>query len=105
MYCVGINEDDFTMSVPLQILASLGADFDGDCMNIMYIINKQFEERATRVLNPRNAMMISRNDGKFNSAVNHFKDTYVNLNSMVYIGRDFYTQKELDNINALRKLK
>lgn len=105
MYCVGINEDDFTMSVPLQILASLGADFDGDCMNIMYIINKQFEERATRVLNPRNAMMISRNDGKFNSAVNHFKDTYVNLNSMVYIGRDSYTQKELDNIKALQKLK
>ncbi len=54
-----------TMSVPLQILASLGADLM--VLNIMYIINKQFEERATRVLNPRNAMMISHNDGKFNS--------------------------------------
>ena len=29
MRCVGIN-DDYTMSVPLQILKPLGADFDGE---------------------------------------------------------------------------
>ena len=105
MYCVDVNEDDFTMSVPLQILKMLGADFDGDCMNIMYIINKEFERRASKVLNPRNAMMISRNDGKFNSAVNHFKDTYVNLNSFIYVGRDAYSEAELDNIRKLQALK
>lgn len=105
MYCVAINEDDFTMSVPLQILKSLGADFDGDCMNIMYIINKDFEERASKVLNPRNAMMISRNDGKFNSAVNHFKDTYVNLNSFIYNGRDAYSEDDIDNIRSLQNMK
>lgn len=105
MYCVAINEDDFTMSVPLQILASLGADFDGDCMNIMYIINKDFEERASKVLNPRNAMMISRNDGKFNSAVNHFKDTYVNLNALIYTGRDAYTDADIDRIRELQNMK
>jgi RNA polymerase rpb1, domain 2 len=105
MYCVDVNEDDFTMSVPLQILKMLGADFDGDCMNIMYIINKEFERRASKVLNPRNAMMISRNDGKFNSAVNHFKDTYVNLNSLIYVGRDAYSEAELDNIRKLQSLK
>ena len=105
MYCVGVNEDDFTMSVPLQILKMLGADFDGDCMNIMYIINKEFEARACKVLNPRNAMMISRNDGKFNSAVNHFKDTYVNLNSLIFIARDAYSESELDNIRKLQAMK
>ena len=105
IYCVGVNEDDFTMSVPLQILKMLGADFDGDCMNIMYIINKEFEARACKVLNPRNAMMISRNDGKFNSAVNHFKDTYVNLNSLIYVARDAYSESELDNIRNLQAMK
>ncbi len=50
-------------------------------------------------------MMISRNDGKFNSAVNHFKDTYVNLNSLIYVGRDAYSEAELDNIRKLQALK
>lgn len=104
MYCVGINLNDFTMSVPLQILPSLNADFDGDCMNIMYIINKEFERRAEICLNPRNAMMISRNDGKFNSMVNHFKDTYVCLNAMVFQSRDAYTADEIEHIRHLQSL-
>ena len=32
MFCVGIN-NDYTMSVPLQILVPLGADFDGDTIS------------------------------------------------------------------------
>lgn len=102
MYCVGINEDSFTMSMPLQVLKGLGADFDGDCMNIIFIINKEFKERAEEVLNPRNSMMISHNDGRFNNDVNHFKDTYVNLNSLVFISRDKYTPEDINNIERLK---
>ena len=35
MRCVGLN-DNYTMSVPLQILKPLAGDFDGDVLNILY---------------------------------------------------------------------
>lgn len=103
MYCIGIN-DNFTMSMPLQVLKPLAADFDGDCMNITYIINKEFESALENSMNPRNAMMISKNDGMFNQSLNHIKDTYVNLAALVTSGRDSYTKEELEEIEALKSL-
>ena len=41
----------------------------------MYIINRDFLQRAIEIFNPRNAFYISRNDGLFNNLVNHQKDT------------------------------
>ena len=57
------------------------SDFDGDVINVLYIINNDFLERAEAVFNPRNAMYISRNDGKFNNAVNFQRDTIINANT------------------------
>ena len=87
MRCVGIN-DNYTMSVPLQILKPLAGDFDGDVLNILYIINKEFARRAEIVYSPKYAMMISHDDGKFDSSLNHSRDTLIMLNSFIRLGRD-----------------
>ena len=78
------------------------ADFDGDMLNILLIINKAFYERAYQIFNPRNAMYISRNDGKFNNAVNHQRDTIINTNTLLRMGRNMYTNEMLDNINRIK---
>ena len=52
--------------------------FDGDCLNILYLINKEYIARSERVFNPRNAMYISKNDGMFNNDINHCKDILIN---------------------------
>lgn len=102
MYVVGINHN-FTMSVPLRILKPLAADFDGDTLNIMYLINKDFIEAAEQTINPRNAMMISRNDGMFNDQVNHQRDILINCNTMIYLSRDKYTPEQRAKIKALQE--
>lgn len=103
MRCVGIN-DNFTMSVPLQILSPLAADFDGDALNIMYLINKTFIEQADRVFNPKNAMYISRDDGLFNNDVNHQRDTLVNANTMINLSRRYYSKEQLEKIERLQRM-
>ena len=102
MHVVGINMN-YTTSVPLRILKPLAADFDGDTQNIMYHLNKDFIEAAERVMNPRNAMQISRNDGMFNDNVNHAKDVLINCNSMIQLSRDKYSAKQLEMIKKLQR--
>lgn len=102
MYCVGMT-DTYTMGVPLQVLPLLAADFDGDVLNIFFIINKNFRERAMQLFNPRNTMYISRNDGLFNNAVNHQKDLLANINTFISLGRDNYTDEDKAAIAALLK--
>lgn len=104
MYVVAMNEDNFTMSLPLQILPLLAADFDGDCLNILYLINKEFIRRAEVVFNPRNAMYISRNDGYFNNDVNHQRDTLINSNAMLQLSRDKYKAEDINNIKTLKNM-
>ena len=77
--------------------------YDGDTLNIHYITNKQFYESAFRVFNPRNAMYISRNDGYFNSTVNHNKDLVININTMINLSRKNYSHEQLDKIHKLMK--
>ena len=48
--------------------------------------------------NPRNAMLISRNDGLFNNSVNVFKDILITANGLIGLGRDSYTKEEMDEI-------
>lgn len=68
----------------------------------MYIINRDFLQRAIEIFNPRNAFYINRNDGLFNNAVNHQKDTLINANTFVDLGRGVYTKADLDNINRIK---
>jgi DNA-directed RNA polymerase beta' subunit len=101
MHCIGYN-DTLTMSVPLQVLKSLAADFDGDVLNILFIINNAFYQRAYVVFNPRNAMYISKIDGKLNSDMLVQRDTIINANTFMYLGRNNYTE---DNLNTIKNIK
>ena len=106
MFCVDISDKtekfEYIMQLPLQVLPLLNADFDGDVLNVMYIINKAFFERAFQLFNPRNAFYISRDDGLFNNLVNHQKDTLINANSMLLLGRHVYSSHDISNFERLR---
>lgn len=104
MRCIGIN-DNYTMSIPLQILKPLAGDFDGDVLNILYIINDAFARRAEIVFSPKYAMMISHDDGKFDSSLNHSRDTLIMLNSFIELSRDIYTDEELDLIKLCQSME
>lgn len=104
MFCVAAT-DTYTMGMPLQVLKPLGADFDGDTMNILYIINQQFFLAANKIFNPRNALYISRNDGYFNNQVNHCRDTLITANAMIYQSRYDYRQDQIDKIMKLKSIK
>lgn len=102
MNCIGFT-DTLTMSVPLQVLAKLAADFDGDVLNIFIIINKAFEERARAVFNPRNAMYISRIDGKLDSSVLVQRDTLINANTLLHLGRHIYSDEDMSKIKLIQE--
>lgn len=71
-------------------------------MNVFHIINNAFYQRAKEVFNPRCAMYISRNDGRFNNAVNIEKDTVICANTLMRLGRKYYTDAEMNKIRMLR---
>lgn len=102
LFCVGFNYD-MVFEVPLQILAPLAADFDGDSLNLFLIINKIFFQRCYEIFNPRNAMYISRNDGMINPAVLVQRDTLINANTLLWLGRNNYTPEQLEKIKEIKE--
>jgi hypothetical protein len=91
------------MSVPLQSIKSMAADFDGDVLNILMLINGAFTERCKQIFNPRNAMYISRIDGKLNSDLLVQRDTLINTNTFLYLGRNNYNEAQLAKIKAAKE--
>lgn len=75
----------------------------GDVLNLLYIINQDFFKRAFEVFNPRNNQYISHNDGMFNNQVNQQRDTLINANSMIDLGRKYYTPEEYQKLLAVRE--
>lgn len=100
MFCIGFT-DTYTMQVPLQPLPLLKADFDGDVLNVLLIINEVFYEYANKTFNPKNCFYISRNDGYFNIAVSMQRDTIININTLARMGRENYSKEELDKLRKL----
>lgn len=100
-YIIGIS-DGFTMTMPLTVLKGLAADFDGDTLNILLIINEDFRRAAENVLNPCNSMLISKNDGMFNADYNHQRDTIINANTMLQLSRQYYSKDQIDRIKACK---
>lgn len=49
-------------------------------------------------------MMISHDDGKFDSALNHSRDTLIMLNSFIELSRDYYTTEELEAIRFCQSM-
>ena len=102
MFCVGINYN-YCMSIPLQILVPLAADFDGDAMTVCHIINDAFFWRSYEIFNPRNNMYISKNDGMCNAQVLPQRDTIINSNTIINLSRKYYSEEELAEIEVVRK--
>lgn len=102
MFIVGIL-DNYTMAIPLQILEKLGADFDGDVLNILYIINKDFFRACFEVFNPRNCHFISKNDGLFDNSVNHSKNIIINQSTFINLGRKNYSPEMIEKIKRLQQ--
>lgn len=100
MHCTKMTTG-YTMGVPLQILKPLGADFDGDVLNVMLIINDAFYQRTFEVFNPRNSAYISKNDGMFNNQVNHQRDTIINTQTLLKLSRKNYSKENLDKILSI----
>lgn len=55
------------------------------------------------MFNPRNNQYISHNDGMFNNQVNQQRDTLINANSMIDLGRKYYTPEEYQKLLAVRE--
>ena len=103
MRCIGIN-DNYTMSVPLEVLPLLAGDFDGDALSILWIINKSVAEAAEEVFSPRYAMYISRNDGMYNNDINHQKDIIIAGCGLIGLSRKYYTEEELTIIHKAQMM-
>ena len=90
------------MSISLLVLKLLGADFDGDTLNIYLIHNKDFIEVAERIISPIQ-MFISHNDGRCNSDMIHSRDTIINANALKNISK--YTLDEEEQIKLLQSME
>ena len=71
-------------------------------VNILLIINKEFQRAAENVFNPRNSMYISKNDGMFNNSYNHKRDTIINANTLVQLSRGHYTPEQIAAIKRVQ---
>ena len=73
-----------------------------DVLNIFYIVNQAFLERATVVFNPRNAMYISKINGKLNSDLIVQRDTIINANTFLWLGRHNYSNEDINTIARIK---
>ena len=103
MACLNIIQDWYSLGYSESY--RLTTPFDGDTLNIIYNPFKEYWEKALAVFNPRDAMMISRNDGMFNNRTNVFKDVLINVNGLMRLGRSAYTEDELAKIKAITNSK
>ncbi len=79
---MGINEDpkDLTASLPLCILSLMNADFDGDVINFIPLIDGTFADKIEKYFSPER-MTISASTGRSNNKVGLIKDQLVGLYS------------------------
>ena len=71
------NINDKTLVIPTPILVSMGADFDGDQLNVFRIIGMDLSKRMAKCLNPRYNLYIDRINGRINKAAMPQKDEVV----------------------------
>lgn len=96
LHVIGVTKNDtYSCHLPHEILKSMGADFDGDTLNITLIINDEFLLNATKLFNPRLSMQVSYNDGMFNSKMSLQTDTMICINSFAQLGINSITEEEL----------
>ena len=86
-----------------RVAIYLNGMFDGDCLNVLVITNDQFEEAVFKSLCPRNCMIISNNDGRFNTDFNVFKDVLININGLLRLSRDKYSNEQMQKIRMVQQ--
>ena len=72
-------------------------------LNIVHIINDAFFQRCYQIFNPRNAMYISRIDGKLNPDLIVQRDTLINANTFLHLGRKNYSDANRSKIEEIKK--
>ena len=72
------DPDNFTLGIPFFILPGLNADFDGDILNGIAMMNKNIE-KAFRKFKPIEYMQVSRDSGKFNEYFSVPKNQMIDL--------------------------
>ena len=77
--------------------------FDGDVLNILVLVNQAFIEACYYTFNPRNAMYISRNNGLFNGSVCVQRDTIINANTLLNLGRK-YIENDERRVKKIKKI-
>ena len=75
---VKADPDDYTLSIPLGVLAGLNADFDGDIMNIVACQTDEIK-KMFRKYEPTRHMIISRDTGYLNEYFSISKSEKINL--------------------------
>lgn len=71
--------DDLSCSLPISILTSLNADFDGDVLNIISLKTNELKKSFDQVFNPHKSLVIDRNTGRFNNKFSLIKDQLIGL--------------------------
>lgn len=71
------NINDKTMTIPSNILKTMGADFDGDMENIYRVFGDYHAKKFAKCLDPRYNLYVSRMDGRINKDTLPFKDEIV----------------------------
>lgn len=76
----------------------------GDALNVFMIINKAFAEACNAIFNPRNNMYISHNNGLSNPDVCVQKDTVINANTLLWLGRNPNRRGEKERVAKLKAI-
>ena len=79
------SDNDYNMGTPLGILRGLNADYDGDILNIIAMINKEIAHMF-RKFDPIQRMIIARDTGLLNDYFNIEKSQLIDLNYFCNIG-------------------
>ena len=78
--------------------------FDGDVLNVYLIISERFFEACYQVFNPRNNMYISHNNGLTNPDLCVQRDTIINANTLLWLGRNSKRKGENQRIANLKNI-
>ena len=72
---------DYTLSIHNNVLSLMGADYDGDVLNVIVLIDEQFKTTFSK-LSPVN-MLLDNNNGAFNTAISLERDQILGLYSLL----------------------
>ena len=67
------------------------------------IVNEPFAQACNEIFNPRNNMYISHNNGLANPDLCVQRDSIINANTLMWLGRQ-YSEKDTDRISHIESI-